>query len=212
MAYEFLQANSRSFTAPAAINNIPVPLSMFVRQQYPNMSSSRGVVSVYTDGATTDFYSIENRLVSSNQQVRAYAATGGSAVQANVLAPGVDQWFAATGVWPTSAARRIYADTTSGVSSGNLPGTTVNSLGIGMGTASGLGTFSGQLAEFAVWSVDLTDADIASLARGFRPFRVRPQSLLYYVPLIRDVNEVRNSIALTTSANAPVVFNHPRVY
>ena len=43
--------------------------------------------------------------------------------------------------------------------------------------------FTGNLAEIAMWSVTLTDAEIAALATGVRPNRVRPAAVVGYWPL-----------------------------
>ena len=70
---------------------------------------------------------------------------------------------------------------------------------------------SGTISEAAIWSVALTDAEIASLAKGFSPRRIRPQSLVFYAPLLRNLQDLRKGLALT-AVNSPTVANHPRVY
>lgn len=71
--------------------------------------------------------------------------------------------------------------------------------------------FPGNVAEIAVWNVTLTDDEIASLAKGFSPRRIRPQSLVFYAPLIREIQDLRKGLALT-AVNSPTVSAHPRVY
>lgn len=44
--------------------------------------------------------------------------------------------------------------------------------------------FDGKLAEIGIWNTDLTDAEINSLSKGFSPLFVRPQNLVFYVPLV----------------------------
>lgn len=70
---------------------------------------------------------------------------------------------------------------------------------------------NGLLAECAIWSVALTDDEINSLAKGFKPSRIRPQSLVFYAPLVRAAIDVRQGLALTP-VNSPTVADHPRVY
>ena len=62
-----------------------------------------------------------------------------------------------------------------------------------------------------MWNAALTDAEIASLAKGYKPTRIRPQSLVFYAPLIRDLQDTRGSLAITNN-NSATVANHPRVY
>jgi hypothetical protein len=69
----------------------------------------------------------------------------------------------------------------------------------------------GRIAEAAIWNAALTDAEVASLAKGFKPYRVRPQSLVFYVPLVRNIADLRKGVALTNN-NTATVANHPRVY
>jgi hypothetical protein len=208
MAYSFLQSVSRSFQALGAISSIATPWTLFVRQQYPNTAANRGVVGVSTNGSNDNYYRLLNT-TGSLLQARSREVT--PVGDANATLPGTNTWFAALGVFASSTSRTAYVDTTSGTNTTNVPSYTVDSLTIGVAAAQA-NTFSGDLADFAVWDVALTADDVASLTAGFKPFRVRPQHLLYYVPMVRDVNEIRNSIAFTASANAPVVADHPRVY
>lgn len=69
----------------------------------------------------------------------------------------------------------------------------------------------GDLADISAWNVALTGAEIASLAKGFSPRRIRPQSLVFYAPLLRNLQDLRQGLALT-AVNSPTVANHPRVY
>jgi hypothetical protein len=71
--------------------------------------------------------------------------------------------------------------------------------------------FDGYVAEVAVWNVNLTDDEMKSLWRGFKPHRVRPQSLVYYSPLVRDLQDVRQNRTIT-NINSATVTDHPRVY
>jgi hypothetical protein len=75
-------------------------------------------------------------------------------------------------------------------------------------------TFSptaGSIAEVGVWSAILTDGEIASLAKGMTCDKVRPQSLVFYAPLVRDLQDVRGARAITNN-NTATVSAHTRVY
>lgn len=71
-------------------------------------------------------------------------------------------------------------------------------------------SFNGTIAEAGIWNVALTDAEIASLAAGFTPGQVRPQSLTFYAPLLRDLIDVRGGRTIT-NINSATVATHPRV-
>jgi hypothetical protein len=89
----------------------------------------------------------------------------------------------------------------------------INKILIGARTASGtIGQYhGGQLAEVGVWNVALTAAEVASLAKGMTCDKVRPNALVAYFPLIRDLTEIRGGLAVTNN-NSATVANHPRVY
>jgi hypothetical protein len=71
--------------------------------------------------------------------------------------------------------------------------------------------FNGQIAEIGAWDVALSGAEIASLAKGMACDKVRPQSLVFYAPLVRDLIDVRGGRAITNN-NTATVANHPRIY
>lgn len=71
--------------------------------------------------------------------------------------------------------------------------------------------FSGLLSDCAIWNAALTDAEIASLAKGFKPTRIRPQSLVFYAPLLRNLQDIKGGLALINN-NGATVADHPRVY
>jgi hypothetical protein len=71
--------------------------------------------------------------------------------------------------------------------------------------------FPGRLAEVGIWNAALTAAEVASLARGMTCYKVRPQSLVFYAPLVRDLIDAKGGRTITNN-NSATVANHPRVY
>jgi hypothetical protein len=69
----------------------------------------------------------------------------------------------------------------------------------------------GAAAGTGIWNVALTAAEIASLAGGMTCDKVRPQSLVFYAPLVRDLIDVKGGLTITNN-NGATVANHPRVY
>jgi hypothetical protein len=123
----------------------------------------------------------------------------------------ISTWYAQTAVEVSSTSRHVIfettksaTDTTSAVPAG------VDRFRIG-GRSGGGRFFNGLMAEVAMWNADLTDDEVTSLARGFKPSRVRPQSLQFYAPIVRDIQELRQAVAITNS-NTATVADHPRVY
>lgn len=69
--------------------------------------------------------------------------------------------------------------------------------------------FDGQMADIGIWDVELTDDEIAILAKGYSSLFIRPQSLAHYRPLIRDSIAFRGSP--TSASNGTSVADHPRI-
>ena len=69
----------------------------------------------------------------------------------------------------------------------------------------------GLIAEVGIWNAALTAAEIASLADGMTCDKVRPQSLVFYAPLVRDLIDQKGGLAITNN-NGATVAPHPRIY
>jgi hypothetical protein len=109
-------------------------------------------------------------------------------------------------------------------SAATTAGTFVSSTGV---NHDGLGAFftvavptstarqlDGRLAECALWNVELTAADFASLAKGFTPDQVRPESLVAYWPMTgnaSNIAELRNAKNGTITGSIPAA-DHTRIY
>ncbi len=130
----------------------------------------------------------------------------------------VNTWGHGTGVFTSYSSRSAYMNGAGKITNTQTESGTVNYEATAIG-ANVVGTTSphyfanptGFLAECAIWSAALTDAEVMSLAKGFKPHRIRPQSLVFYAPLLRNLQDLRKGLALT-AVNAPTVANHPRVY
>jgi hypothetical protein len=209
MAYDFVRATSQRIAG--ALSSIAVPLTLHARIFFDNVTTSnQAVVSVDTVGGN-------NRHVMQITQsgamiIVAISNSGagnqtalGSAVPSNDWSSGVAQYSATNN-------RRPYIDGSAGTANTGSATVTFDQLLISATTnTTATNNFDGKLADIAVWDVALTDAEIVSLAKGFKPYRIRPQSLRTYVPLIRNLQDVRGVVSLTAN-NGPTVADHPRVY
>ena len=114
--------------------------------------------------------------------------------------------------WDNSTGR-LYVDGAEVVSGGSM-GTLqdLNRIGIGAFVRASIALhFDGEIAECGMWSATLTQPEIASLAKGMTCNLVRPQSLAFYAPLMRNLQDVKGGLTLTNN-NTATVANHPRVY
>ena len=67
----------------------------------------------------------------------------------------------------------------------------------------------GDVAEVAIWSVVLSDGEIASLGKGFCANRIRPQNLLSNSRLIRGLTDVKGR---STASGTITAASHPAIY
>lgn len=72
-------------------------------------------------------------------------------------------------------------------------------------------SMNGDIAEVGIWNVPLTQPEISSLAKGVVCDKVRPQNLIFYNPLIRNIQDIKGG-NIITPINAPTIANHPRIY
>jgi hypothetical protein len=144
--------------------------------------------------------------------------SGGNQAWANIPFTATSgQWFHAA-FSSTSASTndmKIYANGTQGTNqiSGNSPDSVATPFQtFTTGARVGPGAYAdSDIAEVGIWSVALTAAEIASLAKGMTCDKIRPQSLVFYTPLVRDLNDQKGGIAITNN-NGATVANHTRVY
>ena len=66
-----------------------------------------------------------------------------------------------------------------------------------------------RIADAGIWNHTLTAGEGASLAAGMSCDKVRPQGLVLYAPLVRDLIDLKGN---TLTNNGTTVANHPRVY
>lgn len=127
-------------------------------------------------------------------------------------------WNHACITFESTTSRKLYSN---GINEGtdtnsrNPSGFTRLHIGSRRDSSNTSAFFNGQIADVGIWNVALSDSEILSLAKGISCSLVRPQSLVFYAPLIRELVDIsKNKLALT--ANGGVVVDasqrHPRIY
>ena len=107
----------------------------------------------------------------------------------------------------------LYCDSVNtGNSSSSIGTLTLNRLGIAawIRTAPTSHTQC-QISEVGTWNAALTANEVASLANGMTCDKIRPQSLVFYAPLVRDLIDAKGGLTITNN-NGATVATHPRVY
>ena len=215
MAYSFTRASDQYLESPysSAIKNNNFTLSAWIYPVTENIVRyilAQKVVTSDSDAtANYDFVLLANNTA----RIRLHPNTVISAISSGTF--GLNTWshIAATyngnnlqlyrnGVADGSAA---YSSTWGGnnnpLSIGRNPTTTV----------SNRNSWSGNLAEVGIWNTAITAAEVASLAKGMTCDKIRPQNLVFYAPLVRNLIDQKGGLTITNN-NGATVASHPRVY
>ncbi len=152
-----------------------------------------------------------------------FSQTG--ATTAASLGPGVttiDKWHHGCGVYASISDRTMYTDGVKGTqnTTDTAEPTGIDLLAIGAGPNEDVATVSGSdvtVAEAAIWSVALSDSQVASLAAGVCPLRIEPLNLKGYWPIFGvsdpepDLSGFGNNATLESLNGLPALADHPPV-
>lgn len=207
MAYGFTAASSQYLsTSSSPASGSPMTISIWARPT----SSNTAAISVGVSGGTH-----RNQITVTGGNIWAATQVGvTTSVNANGTSTATNNTRNICGVFNSSTSRNIYVD---GVSEGSNTGNigvqnAADSIIIGSRYSTTLGAYySGWIAEVGIWNAALTDAEIASLAKGMTCDKIRPQSLVFYAPLVRDLIDQKGRLTITNN-NGATVASHPRVY
>lgn len=140
---------------------------------------------------------------------------GTNAIATTTTAPTTGVWSHAAGVFASATDRRAFLNGGSkGTNATSVTfSTAINRTIIAQRLRSNVYAqgMDGRLAECAIWNEALSDDDVYSLSRGYRPSLIRPENLVLYVPLIRDVLDLSDGKTLTATGT-PAVIEHPKRY
>ncbi len=151
-------------------------------------------------------------------------APGGFINYQRLWSGGAGNWLIATpssGAWhhlcitydgsSTTNDPLIYMDGTQGYVDSATPSGTINTTSAPYylgNRSSGSRVWDGMLAEFAIWDAILTQAEVTALAKGASPLFIRPQSMVEYLPLVRELGSRK---VATATASGGTAQPHPRI-
>jgi hypothetical protein len=180
------------------------PMSMSCQFINANDSALLNMVSL-SDGSN-DAHALDYRGDTADNLLRAYSNDSGVATGAASSVPnsGVAGYIV-VGTWTSTSSRRIhYRSIGTGTHTDSPSNTTLvtpdamSEWNIGRYSAS-IGRYAnGVMSHVGIWNVALDAGEALSLTRGFPPRRVRPQSLVAYFPLIRNLFDWKGN-AITSS-------------
>jgi hypothetical protein len=212
MAYAFASASSQYLEASSSpVSTYPLTIAAWV---YPLDTTTTGVVaSVNTNGG----FARQQLVVQAAGTVIQIGSLDSANQGENASASGTysaNVWHHAAGVVSGSSSRVAYMNGNAGTT-GTIPVVTTGMNRVMVGArriAGGTGAYlNGRVADVGIWDVALTADEIASLAKGVPCRLIRPQSLVFYAPLIRDLQDTRGGLSITNN-NTATVADHPRIY
>jgi hypothetical protein len=211
MAYNFVSASAQRIHSTNTISRTGHPVTIAVWFQ----RAAQNAVMVFAAHDEISGSDRWNVLGNNSDSIRARIGINTSTFgnDSSIAGETLNAWNSAVGRFSSTTNRLIYLNDNAGSSNtASRNPSAVNNLNIGATWNSTLVQYmNGQLAEVALWNIALSADDVTALAKGFKAFRVRPQNLVYYVPLVREIQELRSALGLT-NANAATVTDHPRVY
>ena len=210
MAYDFTAASSQYLsTASAPVTSVPLTMACWMR---PSNAGSAGIQLSLGDIGSNNRYLIYQ----SSNVIYAFAASSSTFDQSSINNgfPPNNTWGHTAAVFSATNSRQIYFNGTAGsLNTGSVNPTGIDSILIATQYSDGVykNFFDGDIAEVGIWNAALTAIEIASLAKGMTCDKIRPQSLVFYAPLVRNLIDQKNGLTITNN-NGATVATHPRVY
>lgn len=210
MSRLFASASAEYLTVTSApVTGYPLSMACWF---YPTEGTVyKGLVMLRQLGDDSDSHQIA--IINTTALIIAKSAAGTSNAASTTAASVTDTWQHAAGVFASATSRAAYLNGgNKGTSATSRVPAVLGETFIGRGSSGGAFYMEGMIAEVGIWNVALTDADVASLAKGYSPLLIRPEGLVTYVPLIRD-NDKDLIGGLSFSVNGtPEVSTHTRVF
>jgi hypothetical protein len=214
MAYGFTAASNQSLnTTSTPVSGVPVTLACWVKcDTLPSVQSCLFSIGLNTTDVTT-YIALELASTNRPQATHRNVTSGSSSATTGSIVAG--QWFHVCGVFQTNSSRTLYWNgVASAANTTIITPFTVTRIQIARRANTSLSApafLTGNVAEVGIWNDVLTAAEIASLAKGMTCDKIRPQSLVFYAPLVRDLIDQKGGLTITNN-NGATVTEHTRVY
>ena len=218
MAYSFTAANTQYLSAPISTQTRitgAITLAVWIKSTGVYNSPVGRIMSRGSSAVDGRAYTLElNSFGQVSSNINRTGLTGDNFVTAGTTAVGTNARHIAATFSPSTFSR-VYLDGSQNAErTSGVPASIANigSYGLQFGGLPGSSLFfNGTIAEVGIWNAALTAAEIASLAQGMTSDKIRPQNLVFYAPLVRDLIDQKGGLTITNN-NGATAANHPRVY
>lgn len=211
MAYTFSDTISSYLSLNSPISQGPLTISAWFNR--PSLTTN-GVIVVLTDGTNT---TTTNRFQLAAFQdatlgILEYGASASTAIATSNYSLNV--WNHACGVFSSTNSRTVYLNGGSSFTntgSQSASGISIGRIGTSYQGTGGAANINGSLADIGIWNAALNASEVLSLSRGMSCDKIRPQNLVFYAPLIRELDDFARNTTLTNN-NSATVSTHPRIF
>jgi len=210
MARSFASASSQYLeTDSPPFTGLPFTMSQWFNVTRTNASDGNFFLG---DSGTVDNRFWASARSNGNWGIASSAPGGGSGVS-DAGAYSANTWHNGVGVYRTTSDREAFLDGVGGAgNTDNQIPAGVDRLSIGRFGDSTPGLYvDGLIAFFALWDVALTDAEVASIAAGYDPPFIRPESLVFYMDMLGDGDNDRIGGLHLTPFNGPTLGPSPPI-
>ena len=189
------------------IGSDPRPMSLHIRNSRDSNTNSR-VMYAHRDNGNFGLFFIEG--VGGTPTMRLYDGAYASA-NSSAITYDADTWYSFGWTWAADdSVGYFYNGAAQGTATKTVSSGGTNCY-IGGSSVGGSYCMAGRFADFAIWNVVLTASEWASLAAGYSPLLVRPQSLVSYVPGVTNTAQDLK-IGSWTKNGTQSDYAHPRVF
>lgn len=210
MAYSFASASTQYLSGSSPVGGtLPITIACWARPTA--VAVTQGLIELKNVGRTQFFLMYFGNDAAPNEPLFVYQSGATTGSQGSKTRYAANTWNHCASLYSSTTSRTSLLDGASGTTNTTNTGASSVADMIIASNGSISALLNGRMAEVAIWSANLNAAEIVSLAKGFKPTRIRPQSLVFYAPLVRNLQDVRAGLALTNN-NTATVADHPRVY
>ena len=209
MAYDFTAASSQYLSMTSSPVSGP-PLTMACWFNADQVTTSDYLMAVASE--TNTYFALAIFGANAGDPVGAFDFRNGPFFAYTTTGYTAGQWTHAAGVWSSLSSRTAYINGgDSGTNTNVQIAISLTRAQIAANAVVATNRMNGLIAEVGIWNAALDAAEIASLAKGMTCDKVRPQNLVFYAPLVRDLQDIKGGLTITNN-NAATVAAHPRVY
>lgn len=185
MARFFVRASSQFLQRDGTPPVTGAPFSVGVRFRKNNNTDGAALVTIPDKDVDDDRFLLEARGSGPGRTVRWASINSGSDFAETSTAWVVDTWHHALAVEAATNDRRVYLDGGGkGTNSASSIPAGLDRISIGVdGKLTPVNFMGGDIGYVAIWNIALTDEDAVSLANGLDPRKLKPDNLVYFVPM-----------------------------